>query len=163
MICLQFHSSFSSAIIFGKVLRIQSQAQVRFSEPIVVRYGQGVQNGPSSRNRPNTNTPETDQIACPILEFRIVNRLYSKPGCEIVDANLNCMVLKTEAHGDASTYNHSNAAESAPGVSLLNTNACEVENFLGVNYSVHKLELEMPQHAFFKRYVEICLLKLDLL
>ena len=80
-------------------------------------------------------------MACPILEFRIVNRLYDKPGCEIVDGNLNCMVLKTEY---------------VPGLNLKNSYH-EDRNELDVDDFAFKLELEMPKHAFFKRYVYIYL------
>lgn len=84
------YSGFCGAILFGKVLRIQSHAQVLFSDPVVIRYGSGVED-------------EEDTVACakgegvvkkipfPVLEFRIVNRLFNEPGGEIMDATINCV------------------------------------------------------------------------
>jgi hypothetical protein len=75
------YSGFCGAILFGKVLRIQSQAQVIFSDPICVRYGTGVIE--------NEQDEETAKFPCPVLEFRIVNRLFNELGGEIMDATLN--------------------------------------------------------------------------
>lgn len=74
------YSGFCGAILFGKVLRIQSQAQVIFSDPILIRYGPGLFDGIEE---------ESEGAACPILEFRVVNRLFSEAGGEIMDATLN--------------------------------------------------------------------------
>merc|ERR1711862_164082 len=81
------YGGFCGAIIFGKVLRIQSQAQVSFSDILLIQFGRGAR----ERNlmRPETDTNENEKIPCPVLEFRIVNRLYDKVGCEIIDASLN--------------------------------------------------------------------------
>lgn len=149
-------AGFSGAIIFGKVLRIQSQAQVRFSEHIMIRYGFDGKNRPSSGHGLNSKGSNPDKIACPILEFRIVNRLYNKPGCEIMDSNLNCMVLKTEFHeNSAPSQRASESIASYAGESLLSgggRKAVAIDtDLLDVDYCVHKLEIEMPQHAFFKR------------
>jgi hypothetical protein len=82
------YAGFCGAILFGKVLRIQSYAQVYFSDPIVIRYGFGAEE--------NTDEYETGgdeivnkMIPCPVLEFRVVNRLFGDVGGEIMDAKLN--------------------------------------------------------------------------
>jgi len=71
------------------VLRIQSHAQVIFSDAIVIRYGSGIQEHCDERD----NNPDDDivgnKLPCPVLEFRIVNRLFDEPGGEIMDASLN--------------------------------------------------------------------------
>jgi len=140
-------AGFSGAIIFGKVLRIQSLAQVIFSEPVLVRYGQGVNN--NLRYSLDTDTPELDKIPCPVLEFRIVNRLYDRPGCEIIDAALTCMVLNTGSSPSSSpTSNNSN--DSTYNMKESRPRHID-ENLNDVDYCVHKLEIEMSQHAFFKR------------
>jgi len=151
-------AGFSGAIIFGKVLRIQSQAQVRFSDLIMICYGRNAKNRPSSSNVLNNKSPSPDMIACPMLEFRIVNRLYNKPGCEIIDANLNCMVLKTEYHGNSSPsqrVSDSISYKNEPNESITTgggRKAVAIDtDLLDVDYCVHKLEIEMYQHAFFKR------------
>jgi hypothetical protein len=85
---------------------MQSHAQVIFSDPIVIRYGNGVDlkyaegddasheegqqdygkciNGASS-----TQQQKIKKIPCPVLEFRIINRLFNEVGGEIIDAALN--------------------------------------------------------------------------
>mmetsp|Transcript_2004 Transcript_2004/g.4385 ORF Transcript_2004/g.4385 Transcript_2004/m.4385 type:complete len:510 (+) Transcript_2004:125-1654(+) len=76
------YSGFCGAILFGKVLRIQSHAQVIFSDPIVIRYGPGVKS-------PDGEESDEDKSPCPVLEFRLVNRLFNEVGGEIMDATLN--------------------------------------------------------------------------
>lgn len=88
------YSGFCGAILFGKVLRIQSHAQVIFSDPIVIRYGSGVADMGSYDNAQESddegeNAGKPKKIPCPVLEFRIVNRLFSEAGGEIMDATLN--------------------------------------------------------------------------
>ena len=78
--------------MFGKVLRIQSHAQVIFSDPLVIRYGKGVLHGGSEGRQAHGNESsdeESAKLPCPVVEFRIVNRLFSEPGGEIMDASLN--------------------------------------------------------------------------
>ena len=89
------YSGFCGAILFGKVLRIQSHAQVLFSDPLVIRYGTGVTQGMNAgddKDEEEEDDEESDiKIPCPVLEFRIVNRLYNEAGGEIMDATLNCV------------------------------------------------------------------------
>lgn len=89
------YSGFCGAILFGKVLRIQSYAQVTFSDPLLIRFGSGVSNldtpnSTGSGSDEDNNTP----VPFPILEFRVVNRLYNEPGGEIMDALLNVVANK---------------------------------------------------------------------
>ena len=68
---------------------MQSHAQVIFSDAIVIRYGSGIQEQfDESANDLNPDSVR-DKIPCPLLEFRIVNRLFDEPGGEIMDASLN--------------------------------------------------------------------------
>jgi len=112
------YSGLCGAILFGKVSRIQSFAQVLFSDPIVVRYGSGVAEDIDEgafnfeeemraeqkkedleegvQTRGDVWKPRNKNIQCPVLEFRIVNRLNNTPGGEIMDATLNC-VASTDA------------------------------------------------------------------
>lgn len=92
--------SFCGAVLHGKVSRIRSQAQVLFSDPIVIRYGSGVielddgeddddrsqVSGKLGKSSPNT---ENRQLPCPLLEFRVVNRLHATKGGEILNATMN--------------------------------------------------------------------------
>jgi hypothetical protein len=89
------YSGFCGAILFGKVLRIQSYAQVTFSDPLLIRFGSGVSNS----NTPNSTGSGSDEdnttpVPFPILEFRVINRLYNEPGGEIMDALLNVVANK---------------------------------------------------------------------
>ena len=86
------YSGFCGAILFGKVLRIQSHAQVIFSDPIVIRYGSGLQQGHDHFEDDDDDEDDDDEakkLPCPVLEFRVVNRLFAEAGGEIMDATLN--------------------------------------------------------------------------
>lgn len=123
------YSGFCGAVLFGKVLRIQSHAQVIFSDPLVIRYGSGVEQPaeeaaaeevPTTPTKDNDSTPTKTparrgglmdgnrfaknkfHIPCPVLEFRIVNRLYNDVGGEIMDATLHA-VANVDAGDDPSS------------------------------------------------------------
>jgi hypothetical protein len=80
------YSGFCGAILFGKVLRIQSHAQVIFSDPIVIRYGSGVQQGADQDGALDDEKDGPKRLPCPVLEFRVINRLFGETGGEIMDA-----------------------------------------------------------------------------
>jgi hypothetical protein len=100
------YSGFCGAILFGKVLRIQSHAQVIFSDPLLIRYGSGVENpdAPDSSVASN-NEDESAHIPLPVLEFRIVNRLFNEVGGEIMDAVLNVVANNNAASAEMSDSN----------------------------------------------------------
>jgi hypothetical protein len=99
------YSGFCGAILFGKVLRIQSHAQVIFSDPLVLRYGSGVVENEEFVGKPGVEEyDEKPKNPCPVLEFRIVNRLFNEVGGEIMDATLN-VVANVDAN-DADPYDH---------------------------------------------------------
>mmetsp|Transcript_14695 Transcript_14695/g.30798 ORF Transcript_14695/g.30798 Transcript_14695/m.30798 type:complete len:538 (+) Transcript_14695:488-2101(+) len=109
------YAGFCGAILFGKVARAQSRAQVLFSDPIVVRFGKdellGNNNSEHNDERKdsdvvdlevggedlstideNKSKTENDKnIPCPSLEFRLMNRLHDVKAGEIVEAQLNCV------------------------------------------------------------------------
>lgn len=86
-------ASLCGAILFAKVSRIQSYAQVVFSDPIVIRYGCGLgheaYDASSDGDSTTTGGDEPEHTPCPMLEFRVVNRMSSVPGGEIIDATMN--------------------------------------------------------------------------
>jgi hypothetical protein len=110
------YSGFCGAILFGKVLRIQSHAQVTFSEPIVIRYGSGLVEpgdvGDDDDNDDDSN-PTMKNIPCPILEFRVVNRLFHEAGGEIMDATLNVVANVDANDADDSLRDASDSSRSA--------------------------------------------------
>lgn len=113
------YAGFCGAILFGKVLRSQNNAQVFFSDPIVVRFGklELSEGGSSNTNNVEERIKEEESkeeqdvelggegdsslmmgntendIPCPSLEFRLVNRLHGVPQGEIVEARLDCVAI----------------------------------------------------------------------
>lgn len=116
------------------MLRIQSHAQVIFSDPIVIRYGTGVAEGGEYDNDNGSDDDNDDDgkpksHPCPVLEFRIVNRLFNEAGGEIMDATLN-VVANVDANdadpslidaldSDRKRYNYSSHNSSDGAVSNL--------------------------------------------
>jgi hypothetical protein len=103
-------ASFWGAIFLQKVTRVASFAQVEFSDPLLIQYGPGV--GGAKQQVQNALVFDDDSeeepinmdlemhhgpkevfkhsdINCPILEFRVLNRLQKKKGGEIIDAVMN--------------------------------------------------------------------------
>jgi len=101
-------SSLCAALMFAKVARAQSFAQVMFSDPMVIRYGTGVwseehdDDDDENNNSKDMKPPAASHIPCPVLEFRIVNKLSSLPGGEIIDATLNMVASIDAAQADLS-------------------------------------------------------------
>lgn len=95
------------AILFGKVLRSQNNAQVFFSDPMVIRFGKQELSGnvspmtsPRDSIKEEANEDQDEElggedtgIPCPSLEFRIVNRLHAVPQGEIVEAKLDAVAI----------------------------------------------------------------------
>jgi hypothetical protein len=79
---------FCGAILFGKVLRIQSDASVTFSDPMVIRFGPGVSALSDCVAHRDKELEQYDNLF-PVLEFRIVNNLWNEVGGEILDASLS--------------------------------------------------------------------------
>mmetsp|Transcript_23512 Transcript_23512/g.42470 ORF Transcript_23512/g.42470 Transcript_23512/m.42470 type:complete len:570 (+) Transcript_23512:20-1729(+) len=105
------YADFCATILFGKVLRTQNNAQVFFSDPIVVRFGKkelydSSSDGSNDHNKVQEAKGEYDEelgglcsnqiekdIPCPSLEFRLVNCLHGVPSGEIVNAKLDCVAI----------------------------------------------------------------------
>jgi hypothetical protein len=80
-------SGFCGAILFGKVQRMQSDALVVFSDPMVIRFGHGVSCDCSTAVNCDEELKDGD-VPFPVLEFRIVNQLWDEVGAEILDASI---------------------------------------------------------------------------
>ena len=156
------YAGFCSAIIFSKVLRIQSQAQVRFSDPLIIQYGSGVKRAYSADSSRN--------IPCPILEFRIVNRFHDQEGCEIIGAQMSCMILKagtaapkdplersgsgdrrvrTKQRSEGFSLHRSSMTRTMPRRSKLKKDDLR-DSLDNVDYNVSQLKIDMVHHPFFK-------------
>lgn len=77
------YAGFTGAIIFAKVTRITQRADARFSDPLTVTFGPGVE----SRLVNDSKDPS------PVLTFRIVNTMHEVLGGEIISASLNAAVI----------------------------------------------------------------------
>ena len=96
--------SFCSAIIFGRSTRYQSNAQITFSENMVIRFGDGILDD-------DEDDLEGDHLGriihdectpCPIIAFRMVNLLHSNRKGEIIDANVSVVVTVPPENADTS-------------------------------------------------------------
>ncbi len=100
--------SFAGALLFVKLIQFQSNAQVKFSTVMIVKYGDGVEaqdiddinhddeededEDDSEEHHPTSSrTKKQKEVTtpCPILIFRIVNLLNSSKNGEIVNAHVN--------------------------------------------------------------------------
>lgn len=102
------YTGFCGAVLFAKVLNIRNVAMVAFSDPIVIRYGSGVENtrlllenehllddiskSGTHKHHHNHDTDEPHEnkgLPCPVLEFRIANLVWDKPNGVYIDAKIN--------------------------------------------------------------------------
>ena len=99
--------SFCGAILFAKISRTASHAQVTFSDPVVIRYGSGVatdsgeDEGSEECDKPRIRT--LSMLPCPVLEFRLINRLSRQRRGEIIDATLQIVASIDEKQATNST------------------------------------------------------------
>ena len=149
-------ASMIGAVLFSKVVRATSHAQVDFSDCLIVKYGTGITGvdndyeGSSSEEeeakessllfppahihkrwssaealkQPRLPSPgeeskeggnegpfhyKRSKMPCPILEFRIVNRLEGQRGGEIIDATLNIVASIDEGQAALGVKRHASS------------------------------------------------------
>lgn len=97
LIGILFVSS-AGALMYVKLIQFQSNAQVAFSNVLLVRYGKGVEAGDVNDDISVDSEQEEKDLQAvqkkspfPILVFRMVNLLNSTKNGEIVDAHVNTM------------------------------------------------------------------------
>ncbi len=104
------YTGFCGAILFAKVLSIRNVAMVAFSDPVVIRYGSGVEDEhmqlfehehlldlskstihkhPPGAERAAGESKENRALPCPVLEFRIASLVWDRPNGVYIDARLN--------------------------------------------------------------------------
>lgn len=101
------------AILFTKVSEISYKAQITFSHPMTVRFGSGIVFDDGKDD--DESVPENDDFdkgkgtgyPCPVLEFRILNKLYDMPNGVITDATISCAVGLKEDQGALATMEYS--------------------------------------------------------
>jgi len=101
MLCLiesfsgDLYAGMVGAILFGKVIRIQRRAHIMFSDPIVVKYGSGLEDQiDCGAALPLPTSLSTKRSPCPVLELRVVNRLTKKYACELLECTVTCVAVK---------------------------------------------------------------------
>lgn len=161
---------------------MQSRAQVLFSDPVVIRFGSGLEEANiAGKSVVLHDAGVPPKVMCPVLEFRLVNRLFAEVGGEIIDATLNCVadidaddaepdaidsetVRRNEYLVSATNQPHSVYNRGEESNFSLNSNRLSPFHYFSggrrnsretakiVSKRIFcKLELEAPDHPFFKR------------
>ncbi len=145
------------AILFKKVVEIQSQAQVTFSQPVVIRFGSGLiaveESGSAGGGQDGADLVDEgdkpDEVSCPCLEFRIVNLLHSYENGVISDASISCTV------GIEEELNEEDERETIEQDSILSSvNSKQKDKVKRVQLpkkSFLDLEIVNNEHPHFKR------------
>lgn len=84
--------SFAGAIIYGKLIQFQCVAKIKFSEVMVVKFGQGLKipgDSVSSTCSAAESKNSRNATPCPVLIFRIVNLLHENKFGDVVAANVH--------------------------------------------------------------------------
>lgn len=93
------YAGFTGGIIFAKVTRLAQRARVKFSDPLLVKFGSGLEsNSPAN----DGSTPRADDVEAnakdaaltsptpfPVLEFRLANELHHVPSSEIISSQVS--------------------------------------------------------------------------
>lgn len=167
-------ASLISAIMFVKVARVQNVAQVEFCEPICVRFGAAVAieiaNDEAQRGADDDSqsADEPDCCPCPLLEFRVANRMNNIVGGEIIDAMIKVVAVVSEEQGLSFPTRRASKGvpepldvssdEVDPQLKLTYVGALEDDTFyedqtghLEPATAFSKVECQTHQHPFFKR------------
>jgi hypothetical protein len=105
------YAGISGAIIFARIARIQSIANVMFSSPICVRYGTGVVL-PTTDSLVLSEEDSVDrsedcmEMTYPVLEFRLINDMSGVKGGEIVNARVSVVATTIAKKEEGSSSEH---------------------------------------------------------
>jgi hypothetical protein len=193
-------ASFCGAIMFGKVARVRSIAQVSFSDGVVIRYGTGITGQSSetiddksvksdSGESVDTEKCMLHELPCPVLEFRLANRMSGTTGGEIMDCTMNIVASIDGSKVDKALRKAAHRKRRRKGKRIARRIGSPIERLESLNSSHHKgdtieqlanilreearkppqapaedpfgkiaskqifskLEVETPDHPFFKR------------
>ena len=107
------YAGFTGGVIFAKVTRLTQRARIKFSDPLLVKFGTGVSpsgsldhtlivNDSNSKteasdgkevNEKNTAAEQTSPSPFPVLEFRLANELHNVAASEIIGSQVKAVVL----------------------------------------------------------------------
>jgi len=94
----------TGALVYAKVARVQSTAPIAFSDPIVVRFGDGCReqrdDDDDDDDDQNESAPINTGLPCPVLEFRILNTQWNEEDGEIINGVVNLVASRLEHPDD---------------------------------------------------------------
>eukprot|EP00536_Pseudo-nitzschia_multiseries_P006985 jgi/Psemu1/324552/estExt_fgenesh1_pg.C_1560005 len=107
-------SAFWGAVLFAKITRVSSFAQISFSNVAVIKFGVGVTGGNDHEEYASSDDDDpsfehsynVSKLPCPIFEFRIANRLNNQRGGEIIDAAINIVASMEESQASKASLAH---------------------------------------------------------
>lgn len=157
-------SSICGALIFAKVVRIQALAPVLFSDPMIVRYGPGVQKA-FCKDCPSGKIP------CPVLSFRLANVYTNRQGGELIDTKLKLKAIFHNGKGDLNLEegdskssehmildeNPNNYEEEEDDISIcmVKQSSVIIEEDPGSNFDVQRtflsIDVDSAENPYFKR------------
>lgn len=114
-------ASMAGAVVFAKINRSQSHANIKFSDPICLRFGTGVQDDLGESNT-NLRCPVE---SFPVLEFRLVNLLCHHQNGEILDASVSvvaCVLGKDEQDEETAARHRARSRNPRASSSLFSIN-----------------------------------------
>ena len=96
------YGALCGAILFGKILRIQAFANVMFSDTLVVKYGEGLEDDmhiDASNSLLVDRLEQNDNSVSPfpVMEFRVVNQMHHKNGGEILNSKVTAIAAIRES------------------------------------------------------------------
>lgn len=99
------YAGMCAAILFGRVSRVQSHAQVLFSNPICIEYGEALHDEHALSSTDGKINGENDMLLneCPTLKFQLVNELANQRNGEIMDATLKVAATNSIGRNDTAT------------------------------------------------------------
>jgi len=98
--------SVTGAIVFGKIVQSQTVGEVNFSSMACVVYGDAVHALNNKRNECTDKSDQQHEIPCPVLLFRMSNKLDNVRGGALVDAHVQ--VVGTTLVEDTHRIHHDN-------------------------------------------------------
>jgi hypothetical protein len=119
-------AGFVSAIMIGKVARLQSIAQIAFSDAICIRYGTAAALEDDEDDEididdecfnSSGNLTDLQNIPFPILEFRMINLLSREHGGEILNASVSIVASVIENDCESSKHIGSLRVKNEPPTS----------------------------------------------
>eukprot|EP00522_Entomoneis_paludosa_P001619 CAMPEP_0172472712 /NCGR_PEP_ID=MMETSP1065-20121228/68484_1 /TAXON_ID=265537 /ORGANISM="Amphiprora paludosa, Strain CCMP125" /LENGTH=719 /DNA_ID=CAMNT_0013230869 /DNA_START=30 /DNA_END=2189 /DNA_ORIENTATION=+ len=159
-------ASVTGAIVFAKIGRIQSIASIVFSDPIVVKYGEGLLEGADDGDDEEDEdelreSMQGSRIPCPALEFRIMNTMWGVNDGEIMNAAVNLVVSRLEHPDDVDrelnklhqekkgTSGYRSLSSSPTGVKLVGEARASGTFFQRVNQNIVASAIAMSQPHHF--------------